>query len=88
MAEQLPFTGKLTLSVWVSIAAVKHQDRKATWEGKGLFHSTVLGNSSSSNTVRAGADAEPMEGNCLLTMACSAWLLIEPRTGLAPSTLV
>lgn len=84
MAEQLSFTGKLTLLVWVSIAVMTHQ---ATWEGKGLVHPTVLDNSSSSKAVRAGADTEAVEGCCLLCMACSACSLTEPRTGLPRSTV-
>jgi hypothetical protein len=60
----------------VSVAATKHHDQKASWEGKGLlgshFHIVVHHGRKSGQELKqgrnleAGADAEAMEGCCLL----------------------
>ena len=68
--------------VRVSIAAMKHHDQKASWGGKGLLglyiHSTVHHQRKpgqefkQDRNLEGEADAEVMEGRCLLT--CFTWL--------------
>jgi hypothetical protein len=63
------------------MAAMKHHDQKASWEGKGLFglhfQFTILQWKKSVQKLRqdwsleAGANAEAMEGCCLLD--CFPW---------------
>ena len=82
----------------------KYHDQKASWGGKGLFslHFQIIvhhwGRSELelklSWDLEAGADAEAMEGGCLLTdllpMTCSACFLLELMTtcpGMAPPTM-
>lgn len=67
MTEQLPFTGKLTVLVRVTLTVMN----TVTWGGEGLFHSqfhvTVLIKSSEDRhsrqgrNLQAGADAEAIE---------------------------
>jgi hypothetical protein len=71
-----------SLLVRVSTAAVKHHDQETSWGGKGLFnlhfHSAVHHQRKSGHeltqggNLEAGADAEAMEGCCLLD--CFPWL--------------
>jgi hypothetical protein len=75
-------------------AVTKHRDWKASWE-EGRVYSAYVSTalfivkaSQDRNSHRAGADAEAVEGCCLL--ACSACFLIEPRTSsprMAPPTV-
>jgi hypothetical protein len=70
----------LPVLVRVSIAAMKHHDQNASWEGKGLFslhfHSAVHEQRSLGQELPQGrnleAEAEVSEGCCLL--ACFPWL--------------
>jgi hypothetical protein len=61
---------------------MKHHDQKASWRGKGLFrfyfhvaahHQRKSGQElTQGRKLEAGADAEAMDGCCLL--ACFLWL--------------
>ncbi|EDL77409.1 rCG25260 [Rattus norvegicus] len=85
----------------VTSAVIKHMT-KETWGGKGLFslyyHITICHQRKSGQELKqgrnleAGADAETMEGCCLLACSCGLLIcfLIEPRTtipGMAPPTI-
>ena len=67
-------------------SCTKHHDQEASWGGKGLFslhfHTAVHQQRKSGleltqgRNLEAGADAEAVEGCCLL--ACSSWLAQPP----------
>ena len=89
--------------VRVSVVMMKHHDPKASREGKGLFglhiqiivHHWRKSEELKQNwNLEAGADAEAIEGRCLLAyfpwLAYSSCLLIEPTTtslGMVPPTM-
>ena len=85
----------------VSIAVMKHHDQKASWGGKGLsdlhflitdYHQRKSGQEvKQGRNLEVGADAEAMEGCCLLACLHGLFsLLIESTTtspGMAPPTM-
>ena len=85
----------LNVLVRVTIVVIKHHDQ-SNWEMKGLIWLLLRRKSGQElkqgRNLEAGADAETMEGAAywLVPMACSAYILIEPRTaspGMAQCTM-
>lgn len=78
LSQQYPIN-LLPTYLRVSIAAMKHDDQKASWEGKGLlslqFHITVHHQSKLGQELKqfkilkARADTEAMDKCCLLRLA-------------------
>ena len=66
--------GCLVVCLMVSIAVINTMTKKASWGGKDLFdlHFQVITEGRQDRNLEAGADAETMEGCCLL--ACFPWL--------------